>query len=318
MATGQAVRARPGGREGTIDSSDEELSRLLGLPLESLLCAPIANELKTGGALLLVNKDGGFSAADERLASLLARQTGRALLLRRAREEGERREKLAALGQMLSSVVHDFATPMMLISGYAQLIAVEEDPAERARQSEVLERQIFELNRMMRETLAFARGESDVLLRQVDVGSLMQEVAKLLTFEFSHSRVKLHLDVQYDGKARVDDGKLTRVIYNLARNAIEAMPEGGNFTVRVEREGEELVLRFDDDGPGIPAEIAGRAFESFVTAGKTGGTGLGLAVVKTVVEAHGGTVSLESEPGKGAHFTVRVPLRNAQERAASQ
>jgi signal transduction histidine kinase len=310
-ATGGTVRFQVSGPAA--DEHDLELGRLCGLPLQSVLCVPFTDGVRSLGALWLANKEKGFSPADERLAELLARQTGRALTLRRDREEGERRTKLAALGQMLSNVVHDFATPMTLISGYSQLLAVEEDSKERARQAEVLEKQIAELNTMMRETLAFARGDSDLLLRHVDVPRFMREVASLLRLEFSHSLVKLHLDVRYDGKVRMDDGKLKRVIFNMAKNAIEAMPDGGNFTITTDREGDDLLLRFDDDGPGIPAEIAGRVFESFVTSGKTGGTGLGLAIVKKVVEEHGGQVGCLSEPGKGAHFVARLPLRNPPE-----
>jgi signal transduction histidine kinase len=112
----------------------------------------------------------------------------------------------------------------------------------------------------------------------------------------------------YTGVARFDETKLRRAIFNLARNAIDAMPKGGRFLVSVEREGDELVFRAQDNGPGIPPEIADRLFESFVTSGKKHGTGLGLAIVRKIAQEHGGAVSCKTKPGKGTTFEIRIPL----------
>jgi signal transduction histidine kinase len=85
------------------------------------------------------------------------------------------------------------------------------------------------------------------------------------------------------------------------------MPGGGTFTLQVDREADQLVMRFTDDGPGIPPEIEARLFQSFVTAGKKQGTGLGLAIVKKIAEEHGGTVTCKTARGEGTTFEVRVP-----------
>jgi len=85
------------------------------------------------------------------------------------------------------------------------------------------------------------------------------------------------------------------------------MPKGGRFTFVVAREEDDLLLKFQDNGPGIPPEIADKLFGSFVTARKKNGTGLGLAIVKTIAEEHGGTVVCRSKPGKGTTFELRLP-----------
>ena len=119
---------------------------------------------------------------------------------------------------------------------------------------------------------------------------------------------QLTLELLDRSTARFDEAKITRCLHNLVRNAYEAMgAEGGKVTVRVLRDGPDLVITVADTGHGIPEEIRGRLFQSFVTAGKKGGTGLGLAIVKKIVEEHAGTVTYKSKPGKGTTFEVRFP-----------
>lgn len=290
---------------------DPTFARALGVEIAAVLCVPVRDGEKIVGALELMNKPGGYDDADERLAILLAGQTGRAIALRKARDEETRRERLATIGQMLSGVMHDLRTPMTIIAGYGQLLADEADPAERTKLAEILEKQVEHINGMTRETLAFARGERDLLARKVYLQHFVAEIEGLLRPEFERGPVKLTVDSRYDGVARFDENKLKRLIYNLARNALQAMPGGGHFTFRLERQAETLVMRFEDDGPGIPQEIAGKLFQSFVTSGKKGGTGLGLAIVKKIAEEHGGDVACESAPGKGTCFTVRIPVGEA-------
>src|SRR5262249_35776699 len=118
--------------------------------------------------------------------------------------------------------------------------------------------------------------------------------------------VALSMDVRYRGAARFDDTKIRRVFYNLVRNAREAMHGKGEFRVEVAKEDEHLVFEFIDNGPGIPKELEGRLFEPFSTAGKKGGTGLGLAMVRKIAEEHGGTVRCDSRPGRTT-FTMSIP-----------
>jgi signal transduction histidine kinase len=287
---------------------DRAVARKLGVQIDAVLCVPIRGEGEIIGALELLNKRGGFSDADARLATLIAGQAGRAITYRRSRVENERRGRLAAIGQMLSSLLHDLRTPMTVIGGYAEIMAIEADPDERAAQAKIITAQLEHLNSMTRETLAFARGERQVLIRKMYLQHFIADVRTQLEQEFKDTRIELKVDGNYTGAARFDDTKLKRLIYNISRNAIQAMPKGGRFALSVDREKDELVFTFADTGPGIPEEIAGKLFESFVTAGKKSGTGLGLAIVKTIAEEHGGTVSFKSKPLKGTTFEVRLPV----------
>ena len=119
-------------------------------------------------------------------------------------------------------------------------------------------------------------------------------------------------------KGRFDENRVARAIHNLARNAVEAMADrGGRLTIKAFAETEELVIVVRDTGPGIPPEVEGRLFQSFVTAGKKSGTGLGLAIVKKIAEEHGGNVSVQSS-STGAEFEFRIPLDDGGSKKTSK
>jgi signal transduction histidine kinase len=287
---------------------DPSIPARLDIRADAVLCVPITVDEGVVGALALLNKPSGFTESDERLATLIAGQAGRSIKIRRNRDEAEQRERLAAIGQMLSGVVHDFRTPLTVISGYTELMATEPDEQQRLQYAAVVDRQFEHLNAMMRETLAFARGERELLIRKVYLQKFASETEAYLRQEFKKSPVRLSVLPRYTGPARFDEGKLRRVVFNLARNAVEAMPTGGNFLFSIDREADDLVLRFEDDGPGLPPEIAERVFDPFATAGRPDGTGLGLSIVKQIADEHGGSVKVESAPGKGTRFEFKIPV----------
>jgi signal transduction histidine kinase len=182
---------------------------------------------------------------------------------------------------------------------------------QRTEYAQLILRQFDHISTMQREVLEFARGEKSVLVRKVYLQKFWSELKTQLEALLARYDVELVVDVQDKGTARFDEGRITRAVYNLARNAAEAMGErGGKFTVRITREKDAddhaLVMTFSDNGPGIPKEIEHRLFQSFVTSGKKGGTGLGLAIVKKIVEEHGGEISVHST-SKGATFKLRLP-----------
>ena len=182
-------------------------------------------------------------------------------------------------------------------------------PAERGKFAQLILKQFDHIGAMQREVLEFARGEKSVLSRKVYVQKFFDDVRSQLEGDLARRGVELVVDVQERGTARFDEGKMLRVIHNLARNAAEAMePRGGKFVIKVTRDKSEptLVVSFSDTGPGIPKQIEHRLFQSFVTGGKKGGTGLGLAIVKKIADEHGGTVGVQSS-SRGATFTLRIP-----------
>jgi signal transduction histidine kinase len=286
-------------------------AELLGYFPHSALCVPLAGEdRRILGAFQLLNRSGGrrgFTDDDLKLLGLIARHVEAAVQIQRSREAKSKEERLSTVGQLVSSVLHDLKTPLAIIGGYTQIMADTEDSPQRKTFASLVLKQIDNISGMTGEILAFARGKTQVLIRKVYVQKLMDDVAEELRRELDGKGVALEMNVKYRGVARMDEVKMRRVFHNLARNAVEAMHGGGRFAIEVDRESEDVVFRFSDTGPGIPDEIQGRLFESFVSTGKENGTGLGLAIAKKIVDEHSGTIVYESVAGQGTTFIVRIP-----------
>ncbi len=289
---------------------DTSIDERVGFKTHSLLAAPLRARGKVIGAIEVLNRQGadGFDEDDLKLLVLIAGQASRAIAIRQAREAEEKAERLSLLGQMVSGILHDLKTPMTVISGHAQLMALEDDESKREAHCESLLAQFDNINAMTREILAFAKGKREILVRRVFLNHFIDEVRDLLQPEVEQHQIILTVIDGYRGAARFDEGKMKRVVANLARNACEAMAPGGTFTWEVRRIEDDLVFRFSDTGPGIPEEMEGRLFQSFATHGKQAGTGLGLAIVHKIVQEHGGKISYETKEGEGTTFTVSLPL----------
>jgi signal transduction histidine kinase len=289
------------------DAWDPRIARKVGFPTRSAICVPIRAEGVVIGALELLNKAGGFDDGDLRRLTLMAGQAGRVIQVGRGRQERERNLRMQAIGGMLASLLHDLRTPVTVVSGYAELMAGEAQAEKRRDYAATIRRQLAHVEAMTRETLQFARGERELLVTSVHLPVFAAELREYLEPQLSDHGVSLVLDPEPAGIARFDAHRIHRLVHNLASNAVDAMPRGGTFTLRMEWSPKELVMQFSDTGRGMPREVMDHLFEAFVTRGKTQGTGLGLAMVKKVVDDHGGTVQFDSRTGRGTTCTVRLP-----------
>ena len=159
---------------------------------------------------------------------------------------------------------------------------------------------------MQRNLLAYARGETALLVRKVSIVAFMERVARHNEMVAADRGIEVELDLMERGIAFFDEDKMARALDNLVTNAIEAMSEGGTLTLSSVAEADDLVLTVQDTGPGIPRSIRDKLFEPFITSGKTEGTGLGLANVKAIVDEHAGQVAVKSSR-RGTCFTLRLP-----------
>jgi signal transduction histidine kinase/putative methionine-R-sulfoxide reductase with GAF domain len=293
-----------------------EIAAEVGVAPKHLMVAPLIDgEDAIGGIEILDQRrasregDGPWNAYDLKLLVLIAAQAASAISLAQRRSEQSNRDRLASIGRMLAGLLHDLKTPMTIISGYAQLMAAMDDPAQRDRYVEQIQRQFDLMAGMAREVLAFARGDTDLVIRKVYVHRFAEELSTQLGAAVQGRGIDFEVETRYDGIAYFDEQKLMRVFHNLASNAIEAMPDGGHLRVTIDKDGtggDQLVWAVRDTGPGIPDQVRGRLFELFAT-GRKGGTGLGLAIVKKIIDDHHGTIRPETGPS-GTTFVIRMPL----------
>lgn len=286
----------------------KHVSDEVGYHPKSVLCVPLRWD-DGRGALQLLNKAGGrapFIDDDLKMATVIAGHVSTAISQAQSRERLTREERLSTLGRFLSSMLHDLKTPLTVISGYTGLLIQEGDEEKRRELAASVKRQVQLLTTMMGETLAFAKGERRILIRRVYLHKFFEDLADQLKTELAQHDIRLELALRDRGTAHFDEEKMQRVFHNLARNAAEAIGDaGGVCRLEVDRSDDgSLVLTFSDNGPGVSEEIRGRLFESFTTHGKQGGTGLGLAIVQSIVRDHGGSVSVDSEPGRTSFMIV--------------
>ncbi len=277
--------------------------------VKSVLCQPLEGDAAALGALGLFSRRGskGFTEEDAELVRLVSANVSTAVRLFNANAAREREERLTSIGRLLSQVIHDFKTPMTVISGYVQLMQDCDDAEKRADYTEQILRQFDSLTSMQREVLEFARGERTVFVRRVYLKKFFAEITRQLQREIHGHPVELRVSADAKVVARFDEGRVARAIFNLTRNSIEAMHQtGGVLSIDAKLDRGDLLIVVQDTGPGIPEEIEGRLFQSFVTAGKKGGTGLGLAIVRKIVDEHGGSITVSSS-SKGARFEMRFP-----------
>lgn len=306
-----ATRERDVRLLGPAELSSLSLDVELDFDVHSAIVAPLEGDDSAFGALGLFDQTfpSTFGADDVELVKLVSANVSTALRLYRAAVARERSERLTAIGSLLSQVVHDFKTPMAVISGYAQLMVDADDRPQRAEYAEEIIRQFEMVASMQREVLEFARGERVLFVRRIHLGRFFDELTRQIQRELDGTNIELSVDIDRKAIVRFDEGRMTRVLHNLVRNAIEAMStDGGRLSLVGRQEPDALVFEVRDTGPGIPREIEQTLFQSFVTANKVGGTGLGLAIVKKTVEEHGGNIEVESSD-QGACFRIRIPQR---------
>lgn len=236
------------------------------------------------------------------------------LALQEARQEAIRSEKMASIGLLAAGMAHEIGTPLAAIIGYNGVLVDElaADP-EKSDYLRRIAREAERIDRLVRELLDYARpgkGEAETIHLQEFIDDLLamlggQGVLKRLTVtnDLAQDLPPLYLDRH----------KLMQVLVNLIINARDAMPQGGELNLTATTEPGWVVLCVTDSGAGMAPEVMEKVFEPFFTTKEPGkGTGLGLAISARLVDSFGGSIGVESEPGKGTRFTVRLPVKGSE------
>ena len=231
------------------------------------------------------------------------------------RDVTNQRRLEAVRRDFVANASHELKTPAATIQAVAETLgrAATEDPEAVARFASQLEREAVRLSRIVADLLDLSRLESGSALEDfVSLGVAAREEGQRLEETAEHAGVTLEIQTEDERSVRGSQRDLALLVRNLIDNAIRYSHEGGRVAVRIDAEGDEVILRVSDTGIGIPSRDLDRIFERFYRVDRarsreTGGTGLGLAIVKHVVENHGGEIGVESELGRGTTFRISFP-----------
>jgi signal transduction histidine kinase len=267
-----------------------------------------------------------FTEEESRVLTALAQET--ALALEKARLYAELQEnlerlqetqaqlmqadKLKALGTLLSGMAHELNNPLSIIQLSVQLMKRQYQLPDAVRKRlDAMEEECDRASRIIRDLLVFARRKPPER-RRTDVNEVIKATLALQAPDFDLGNIRVVSELSPSPAILADAHQLQQVLLNLFSNATHAMrahADRGVLTVRAARHGGDILIHVEDDGPGIPGQHLGRIFDPFFTTKGAGeGTGLGLSLSIGIVEAHGGRMTAENLPGRGARFTLRLPI----------
>ncbi len=218
--------------------------------------------------------------------------------------------KLAAIGELAAGVAHEINNPLFAILGLTEFLLKEAEPGTQQYERLALIQQTgLEIKEIVRALLDFARENAEDR-HVVELEGIVRSTLDLIRRTNAHKGVELVESYEApDLEVHASGNQLKQVLLNLIANARQAMPNGGTVRVAVRRERNQAVVVVADDGPGIAPDVAERIFEPFFTTKRdSGGTGLGLSVSLGIAEAHGGSLTVLSQPGAGATFALRLPV----------
>lgn len=231
--------------------------------------------------------------------------------LHRAQAERLRTERLSTLGKFSSMILHDIRNPLSILKGQLMLMQLRLDEPERlAAHVAACLAEVARLERLASEFLDYSRGEIRLDMGVARPRELLEKVLVLVGERMRRNGVGALIQADYDEPVILDKERITRALLNVADNACKAMASGGGtLTLQSALEGDRLLFVVSDTGEGMDREVLAHVFEPFYSASGQGGTGLGMLIVKNILEAHGGSVRLSSEAGRGTRVTLSLPLR---------
>ncbi len=223
------------------------------------------------------------------------------------------RAQYAEIAQLAGGLAHEIRNPLSTMSLNLELLVEDFRGAETARDKRVLQkldrvrRETHRLSDIVEDFLRFAKVQ-DLRAIPTDLNAVVDDLRDFCEPQAVGQGVLIR--TQYDPDlppVPLEVDLFKQALWNLIRNAQHAMPEGGELILQTRREGDHAVLDVTDTGVGMTEEVAARVFDTFYST-RPGGSGLGLPTTRKVVEAHGGSIAIQSEPGQGSRFTIRLPL----------
>ncbi|MCB1180353.1 MAG: sensor histidine kinase, partial [Leptospiraceae bacterium] len=230
----------------------------------------------------------------------------------RTNELQNAKTRIETVGKMTSEIVHDLKNPISAIIGFSEL-ANEDDigKSNRSEYLEIIQKEANRLSNMSQEILDFVKGGSSLQKEVINLKLFLLEFYHTFGMEFKKYKINFELNIDEDIDVLIDTEKIRRVLINLSKNSIEAFEnykkENKLIKLKVYKSKKAILIKYSDNGPGIPKEIQEHLFVPFVTFNKENGTGLGMSLAKEIIESHKGRLYFDANVKEGAEFIIELP-----------
>lgn len=284
---------------------------------KNILAAPMVRNEKLIGVLEVLNKknDALWAEDDEKVLSFFSDQAAIAIENAQLIQANLQAERLAAIGQAVAGISHYIKNILAGMKGGASLISMGIQGSNMSLIGDawpILERSNKKISDLVQDMLTYSKTREPEL-QQTDINDLMREIASLCDENARKNNINLLLELDADiPECCIDKNRINDAVLNLVGNAIDALNGIADGVVRLKtkmnNENKNIEISIEDNGCGIPQNIAKKIFDPFFSTKGSKGTGLGLAVTKKVIEEHKGRISLISEEAKGTTFLISLPL----------
>lgn len=300
-------------------NSDEQMmaqQSIMDLQLKTILCLPLLVQGKCIGVAYLDSRRVVTEPVDRATFEAIVSLCAVAIERTRLSEESLRNQVLATVGQVASSIVHDFKNALFVVAGHAQMLQMLDGNPKVQHHVDQIMGAVDRLTQLSGDVLDYAKVRS-LNKEEVDLNHYLKTLIDPLRNRARDAGANLNCEGP-SCKALLDRYRFARVVENLLANSLDALVDKRNGEINVfwHQNDNEIQIKIEDNGKGIPKKIQKRIFEPFFSHGKAKGTGLGMATVKKIVEEHGGRMEVQSEEGQGTQVLVSIPTssqRNERE-----
>ena len=228
--------------------------------------------------------------------------------IERVQAEKIKDDRLSTMGSLAAGIIHDFKNPITNISLFTQAIRMGQiDEGKRILYLGKIEDQVDRMLNMTQDFLDYARGQKTLKMMEIEFTQTLSNQIEFHREKSYKKNIKLEYSLPDPFFVKMDVHKFRRVLDNLISNAFEVLKSGQFIKIDVSIQQSGINIKINDNGPGIHPQILPKIFEPFFSEGKEKGSGLGLSISKKIVEDHGGTLTVESEMGKGTSFLITLP-----------
>lgn len=231
--------------------------------------------------------------------------------LQEAQEELLLKDRLSTLGKFSSLILHDIRNPLSILRSMAEMIVLNSSERKKVeRNAKKIISEADRLNQIASELLDYSRGEIRLNMSIVNLNSFFNRLLEAVGEKFQARDITVTTEISISEPVIMDEQRMFRVFFNLADNARKAMPQGGKFSIKAFKADQTFKVEVADTGVGMDLSIQKKIFDPFFSYSDQGGTGLGMSIVKSIIEAHHGTLFVSSKPNGGTTFRVTLPLIN--------